>query len=240
MCQRALPRLPWWSIFDHAIFRGFKFRLGPLDCKLPTLGGILFFLFHSSVTTLLLNTSIWTWRPPSLSPLHSSSNHSVATSLSIWTSPHETCGGANIHERIAFKGVRSLPAYGKYTLLGRFVCVGVCSVERRLDFFVKALAQDILPSWCLGVGLQHHGSAGSKTPGVGTICGWSAAGVLNIIMPWVSRRHYRVHHLFVEILSRTGIILVIIIAVGLYYNSTIFSWRSWSVVISRLAAPSSL
>ena len=57
-CQRALPRLHWWSIFDRAIFRGFRFRLGPLDYKLPTLGGILFFLFHSSTTTLLLNTSI--------------------------------------------------------------------------------------------------------------------------------------------------------------------------------------
>ena len=48
----------WWSIFDRAIFRGFRFRLGPLDYKLPTLGGILFFLFHSSTTTVLLNTSI--------------------------------------------------------------------------------------------------------------------------------------------------------------------------------------
>ena len=52
LCQRALPRLPWWSIFDRAIFRGFRFRLGPLDYKLPTLGGILFFfvslLYHDS------------------------------------------------------------------------------------------------------------------------------------------------------------------------------------------------
>ena len=32
--QRALlPRLPWWSIFDRAIFRGFRFRLRPLDYK---------------------------------------------------------------------------------------------------------------------------------------------------------------------------------------------------------------
>ena len=36
-------------------------------------------------------------------------------------------------------------------ILGPFVCVGVCSIERRLDFFVKALAQEdlaILVSWC--------------------------------------------------------------------------------------------
>ena len=73
-------------------------------------------------------------------------------------------------------------------ILGHFVCVWVCSIERRLDFFVKALAQEdlaILVSWCLGVLVWvcsssckdlARGSAGSKTPGVGTICGWSAAG----------------------------------------------------------------
>ena len=36
-------------------------------------------------------------------------------------------------------------------LLGPFVCVWVCSIERRLDFSVKALAQEdlaILVSWC--------------------------------------------------------------------------------------------
>ena len=36
-------------------------------------------------------------------------------------------------------------------ILDPFVCVGVCSIESRLDFFVKALAQEdlaILVSWC--------------------------------------------------------------------------------------------
>ena len=40
---------------------------------------------------------------------------------------------------------------GDAIILGPFVCVWVCSIERRLDFFVKALAQEdlaILVSWC--------------------------------------------------------------------------------------------
>ena len=65
------------------------------------------------------------------------------------------------------------------------VCGGVCSIERRLDFFVKALAQEDLAIHLVGVSVWvcssssckdlARGSAGSKTPGVGTICGWSAA-----------------------------------------------------------------
>ena len=68
-------------------------------------------------------------------------------------------------------------------ILGPFVCVWVCRIERRLDFFVKALAQEdlaILVSWCgsaaAAVRDLARGSAGSKTPGVGTICGWSTVG----------------------------------------------------------------
>ena len=68
-------------------------------------------------------------------------------------------------------------------ILGPFVCVWVCSIERRLDFFVKAFSAGgschlgvlvwVCSSSCKDLA---RGSAGFKTPGVGTICGWSAAG----------------------------------------------------------------
>ena len=69
-------------------------------------------------------------------------------------------------------------------ILGPLVCVWVCSIERRLDFFVKALAQEDLAIhlgvlvWVCSSSCEDlaRGSGGSKTPGVGTICGWSAAG----------------------------------------------------------------
>ena len=149
LCQRALPPLPWWSIFDRAIFRGFRFRrLGPLDYKLPTLGGILFFLFHSSTTTLLFELEGRRFSPPStvvvviiirwlpLSPYEPLHMKHVVEPTYMSASPSKVS--------VAYPPTESIThiIVSDAIILGPFVCVWVCSIERRLDFFVKALAQE--------------------------------------------------------------------------------------------------
>ena len=61
------------------------------------------------------------------------------------------------------------------------MCVWVCSIEHRLDFFVISAGGSChlgVLVWVCSSSCKDHarGSAGSKTPGVATICGWSAAG----------------------------------------------------------------
>ena len=73
------------------------------------------------------------------------------------------------------------PIVSDAIVLGPFVCVWVSSIERRLDFFVISAGGSchlgvlvwVCSSSCKDLA---RGSAGSKTPSVGTICGWSAAG----------------------------------------------------------------